>query len=366
MTFSLPVVAVVAAAGFGAMVGSFLNVCIYRLPRGLSVNSPRRSFCPECHRQIPWYQNLPVVAWLALRGRCAGCQAPISPRYLAVELLTSMAFAAVTLRVGVEHPGVLMAHCVLASLMLVATFVDLEHLIIPDEVTWGGVAMGLAFSALAPALHGMEGVLHGLAGAALGALAGYGVLWAVAEGGRLVFGRRRYQFEPEAVVLWKRTGETAQLTVDGEALEWAELFPRGTETVAMEVLSGEVEGKRVGPTTAVWRFERLMLEGREVDLNQLETVECTISALTLPREVMGYGDVKFLAALGAFLGWKAVFFTVLAASVCGAVFGVVTHLIGKREWSAKIPFGPFLAVGAFVWQMRGPELLSLYLAAFAR
>ncbi|NBV87443.1 MAG: prepilin peptidase, partial [Verrucomicrobia bacterium] len=111
---------------------------------------------------------------------------------------------------------------------------------------------------------------------------------------------------------------------------------------------------------AVWEFERLKIGGVEMDLNRVDKVEFKISALALPREVMGYGDVKLLAAIGAFLGWKAVFFTVMAASVGGAVFGMLSFFAGKREWAAKIPFGPYLALGALLWLFRGPELVLAY------
>jgi leader peptidase (prepilin peptidase)/N-methyltransferase len=90
-------------------------------------------------------------------------------------------------------------------------------------------------------------------------------------------------------------------------------------------------------------------------------IEGEVTEVTLPREAMGFGDVKFMACIGAFLGWKAVFFTVMTASVVGAIVGVGTMLVGRREWSAKIPFGPYLALGALVWLFAGPELVSWYM-----
>ncbi|MEI6870811.1 MAG: prepilin peptidase [Verrucomicrobiota bacterium] len=353
-------VASVCAAAFGLLVGSFLNVCIYRLPRGISVNNPRRSFCPRCERLIPWFENVPVFSWLLLRGRCAGCQRPISARYVLVELIAAVLFAAITLKWGTSNWAMQAAYAVLVSLLIVATFVDLEHLIIPDEVTWGGVAAGLLLAPLVPAMHGSASPLASFVEAALGAVAGYGLLWAVAEGGRLVFGRRKFQFEPPVALLWVRRGDEAQMEVDGETLQWGELFVRGSEKVTMQVVSGVVDGKAIIPGLAIWQFERLKIGDLEMDLNAVETGEFQISELTLPREVMGYGDVKFLAAIGAFLGWKSVLFTVMAASVGGAAFGILSFLLGKREWAAKIPFGPYLALGALLWLLRGPELVVAY------
>ena len=98
------------------------------------------------------------------------------------------------------------------------------------------------------------------------------------------------------------------------------------------------------------------------ELGKLDTIAGSVKEITIPREAMGFGDVKFIAAIGAFLGWKAVLFTVMAGSTFGAVIGLATIALGKREWSAKIPFGPYLALGALVWLFAGPEILAWYLA----
>ncbi len=365
MTIYLTGVFPALAALLGAMVGSFLNVCIYRLPLDMSVRSPARSFCPACRRQIPWFQNIPVLSWILLRGRCSGCNAPIPARYLVVEILNAVLFAAIALRVAHSNPWLLIPYGTLVSLLVVATFVDLEHMIIPDEVTWGGVAAGCVASLVFPDLHGAAGWGGGLLTALLGAAVGYGGLWTVVEVGRLVFGRRRLVFDPPASVTWVRTGETASLTVDGEELEWASLFPRGTEKVVMEVLAGEVDGKPQRDPKWEWRFESLGTAEGSLDLNQVNTVSAKVNILILPREVMGFGDVKFLAAIGAFTGWKAVLFTVMAASTAGALLGTAAFFLGKREWSSKIPFGPYLAFGAVLWIFAGPELLSAYWSLFA-
>ena len=143
----------------GAAIGSFLNVCIYRLPLGMSVNEPKRSFCPSCKAQIPWYRNLPLVSWLTLRGKCASCGARISFRYLGVELLTGLLFLAVWVKLmrGPETPWLLApAYWILVALLVVATFIDFEHFIIPDEITWGGAVAGAALSYLLPPLMGVR------------------------------------------------------------------------------------------------------------------------------------------------------------------------------------------------------------------
>src|SRR5437764_4653703 len=135
---------------FGACVGSFLNVCIYRFPLNLSINQPRRSFCPSCKRQIPWHQNLPLVSWLVLRGRCANCGARIAFRYFAVELLTASFF----LIIWKAFPWpIAVAYLVFIALVITATFIDFAHFIIPDEITIEGTVAGLIASIVIPSLR---------------------------------------------------------------------------------------------------------------------------------------------------------------------------------------------------------------------
>ena len=168
----------------GACVGSFLNVCIYRLPLNLSVNHPRRSFCPSCKTQIPWHQNLPLVSWLALRGRCANCGARIAFRYFAVELLTAFLF----LLIWKAFPWpIAIAYWVFIALVIAATFIDFEHFIIPDEITIGGTVAGLIASIAVPQLMVTDRRLTALLISTGSAALGYALLWLVLEGGKLVF-----------------------------------------------------------------------------------------------------------------------------------------------------------------------------------
>src|SRR5882724_12746692 len=121
---------------FGCIVGSFLNVCIYRMPRDLSVVTPP-SHCPHCKYSIPFYLNIPLVTWLALKGRCKNCGAPISPRYFIVELLTGFTFLACWLAFGHQSPALASVYSIFLAGLIAATFIDFEHFIIPDEITIG-------------------------------------------------------------------------------------------------------------------------------------------------------------------------------------------------------------------------------------
>ncbi len=135
------------AALSGAVIGSFLNVVIHRLPREESLVWPG-SRCPQCASAIPAWANVPVVSWLALRGCCAACAAPIPLRYPLVEAATAMLFAALVLRYG---PGLrALGLCALGAALLAVAFIDAEHWIIPDEITWPGIALGLLWSCVAP------------------------------------------------------------------------------------------------------------------------------------------------------------------------------------------------------------------------
>src|SRR5438270_3910286 len=181
---------------FGACVGSFLNVCIYRFPLNLSINQPRRTFCPSCERPIPWHQNLPLVSWLALRGRCANCGARIAVRYFAVELLTAVFF----LIIWKAFPlPIAVAYWVFIALVIAATFIDFEHFIIPDEITIGGTVVGLIASIAVPQLMVTDRRLTALLISAGSAALGYALLWLVLVGGKLVFGKKWNRLEKPTV-----------------------------------------------------------------------------------------------------------------------------------------------------------------------
>jgi leader peptidase (prepilin peptidase)/N-methyltransferase len=354
-----------AAALLGAMVGSFLNVCIYRLPRDLSVWKPSRSFCPGCKELIPWWRNIPVFSWLMLRARCPDCGGAISGRYILVEVLTSALFAWVASRSGFDATAFLLfgAYATLVALLVVATFVDLEHFIIPDEVSVGGVAAGVIWSALVPKMHSESSLMGAALVSLSGALCGYGILWAVVELGRIVFGRRKLRFEKPVAVTWERSGSDASIDVDGEVMSWSEFFFRGNESLKMEVVNGECDGAALEQGIWSWSLNSLHAGACSLDLNCVSRISATVTAMVIPREVMGFGDVKLLAAIGAFLGWRAVLFVLFAGATVGSVIGLIGALTRRREWSARIPFGPYLALGALLWLAAGPQCLSWYWTA---
>ena len=169
---------------FGCLVGSFLNVCIHRLPLEQSVVSPP-SHCPHCKYSIPWYLNLPLATWLWLRGKCANCQAPISVRYFIIELITGVFFLFCWLRFGEQSPGLALVYCLVMAGFIVGTATDFEHLIVPDEVTKGGMVAGVICSFLIPQLHGTDSLVVALRESFIGLAVGGGLLWAILTAGKI-------------------------------------------------------------------------------------------------------------------------------------------------------------------------------------
>ena len=355
---SLAIVAVIAAV-IGAIVGSFLNACIYRLPRGISLNEPRRSFCPLCHRAIPWRDNVPVVSWLLLRGRCSSCRAKISFRYPGVELLTALLFVLVSVRFGFPLAAV---YWVFVAFLLSATFIDLEHFLIPDEITLGGIAMGLLLSALFPQMMDTNSHLQSL-WLSLGAAAfGFAVLWAIVELGKLAFGSKRHRFEKEEPFAVRPSDGAMILQIGEEVFGWDEIFARESDELVLECASANIAGDR---PVLRFRHDRLIVADQETPLEKLEAITGTLRGVIIPREAMGFGDVKLIAAIGAFLGWKAVLFTVATASIVGCAAAFAGIFLARDRAGARVPFGPFLAFGALFWIFGGEGIWNAYFGIFS-
>ena len=372
----------------GASIGSFLNVCIYRMPLGMSVNKPRRSFCPHCKYQIPWHANLPLITWIVQRGKCGNCGAPIAARYVLVELLTGVLFLGAWQRLMHSSVGNLPGAWVLAlpvftfvALLVVATFIDFEHTIIPDEITLGGAVAGVLFSAALPLmqdkigdaalgenflsalpfLHERTGHVWGLVMSLVGAGAGFGLLWVVSVLGKLAFGKKTLEWKEAQAFSWKLDGDRAKLTVGAEEMWWDELFSTEKDWMVMDCARIELDGKVREDIAVRSQYERLELDGAQHELEKAGSFSGSVRRISFQRDAMGFGDVKFMACIGAFLGWKAILFTVMAASVIGALVGGLSIALRHREWSAKIPFGPYLSFGALLWLFAGPELITLWL-----
>jgi leader peptidase (prepilin peptidase)/N-methyltransferase len=331
---------------FGLVVGSFLNAVVHRLPRGIGLAHPRRSFCPQCGHSIPWHENIPVLSWLWLRGRCSECGSKISARYPLIEVLTAALF--LWLWLGFP-PAVAAAYMLLVAILIAGTFIDLEHMILPDSLTLGGALGGVVLNMSIPGLLPGGGWEERLRSSLFGAGVGFAVLFAVVELGKLAFGRKRFALEPaENFLLHSKEGEP-HLRIGDEEWLLGEFFYRPTDVLELRAGDGEkwqlsADGVRRGNIFSSY--------------GEAEGLGGVATQVVVPREAMGFGDVKFMLTLGAFLGWPGALFSIAAGSVIGAVAGIILLASRRLEEAGRIPFGPYLAAGALLWIAAGPAFVG--------
>ena len=339
---------------FGCIVGSFLNVCIYRLPLGLSIVTPP-SHCPHCQYSIPWYLNVPLVTWLVLRGRCKNCGAPISPRYFIVELLTGVAFLGCWLAFGKASPVIAILYTILLAGLIAATFIDFEHFIIPDEITYGGMAVGLIVSFLFPVLHDVSRLTAGMWQSVLGLGAGAGIIYAILRLGKLLFGRQRLKLPVDTKIVFTETS----VHLPDREIPYDELFYRQSDVIALRARTVELvdRGYRDVMVRLALRSGWLEIGGERLNPETVPFLEAVSAEIVLPREAMGLGDVKFMGAIGAFVGWQGVLFSLMVSSMIGAAAGITLIIMRRREWSSRMPYGPYIALAAAIWIFGGKKII---------
>lgn len=353
------------AFAIGASIGSFLNVVIYRVPLGLSVNEPKRSFCPSCKTQIPMHYNVPLLTWLMLRGRCKWCSEPIAFRYFLVELLTGVVFFCLW-QATLEPLGILgvVAMWVLAALLISATFIDFDHFIIPDSITIGGAVAGVIFSLIVPALHDQTSWWRGGIESLIGAAAGFALIYLVVLMGKMAFGKIRHEFaEPVGFEISQPGGEDQPIIIRiGEhEYDWGDVFFRKWDRLETDATELAFDDCPRDFESFVVVGDGFLVDGERVEVEDVKKVSGKLTRAVVPREAMGFGDVKFVAMIGAFLGWESTLFTLFVASIVGAVVGLIQKFVVREEWTRPLPFGPYLALGAFVWMFTGPALWIWYL-----
>ncbi len=339
---------------FGCIVGSFLNVCIYRMPLDLSVVSPS-SHCPHCKYAIPFYLNVPLLTWLSLRGKCKNCGAPISPRYFVVELLTGVTFLLCWLAYGHTSPWLAAVYSLFLAGLIVATFIDFEHFIIPDEITIGGAVVGFVISFFLPVVHGTRSLSESMERSLLGIAVGAGIVYAVLRLGKLLFGRQKIQLPGDTNIVFTETA----LCLPDKEIPYEEIFYRKTDTIVLQAKSVELIDRGYRNVTLRLTPELLKLGDEKINPETEPHMDVVCSELVLPREAMGLGDVKFMAAIGAFIGWQGAVFSLLASSLIGSAAGIVLILLRKREWSSRMPYGPYIALAAVLWIFGGSRIFNL-------
>ncbi len=328
----------------GCIVGSFLNVCIHRLPLGMSVIAPP-SHCPHCKYSIPWFLNVPLVTWLWLGGKCKNCRAPISPRYFLVELVTGVAFLACWLAFGRQSVLLALVYAMLLAGLIAATFIDFEHFIIPDEITIGGTVVGFVCSFLVPALHHADSLTTAMKRSVLGLVVGGGLIYLILRLGKLLFGRQRVELPENTKIVFSETA----VHLPDKDIPYEELFYRQSDVITLQARTVELVDRCYKDALVRLSPERLMIGEEQWPPEKVPHMEAVCAGIVLPREAMGFGDVKFMAAIGAFLGWQAVVFSLLASSLIGSVVGVSLIVMGRREWSSRLPYGPYIAAAAVLW-----------------
>ena len=348
----------------GCIVGSFLNVCIHRLPSGMSIVTPK-SHCPNCKYSIPWYLNIPLVTWLALRGRCKNCGAPIAPRYFIVELLTGVAFLSCWLAFGnAGHPlpslPLALVYAVFLAGLIVATFIDFEHLIIPDEITLSGMAVGFTASFSLPSLHGASTLNVGMQRSFIGAVVGAATIYAILRLGKWLFGRQRVKLPVETKIIFTDTS----VHLPDKEISYDELFYRRSDVIVLHARTVELVDRgykdvmmRLALRSGLLEIEQANFETEKLNPEEIHHLEAVGTEIVLPREAMGLGDVKFMGAIGAFIGWQGVMFSLMLSSMIGAVVGVTLIAMRRREWSSKIPYGPYIALASAIWIFGGKKLV---------
>lgn len=353
----------------GACVGSFLNVVIYRVPLGMSVNEPKRSFCPGCQKDIPWYRLFPVVTWLVQRGRCAECKMRIPVRYFLVELLTMILWAAAWQVIGRQGmPGEAVLLMMMATVLVIVSFIDAEHFIIPVPIVWGGAVAAIVGANWAPGLVSLAEAsqiwTHGWQEALLGFAAGYAILQLVVWGGKLAFGKQKFSFEK--AVEWelqepKEDDPMGQLAfvLDKEPILWGDMFYRKTDRLLVEGGDFLVDGQAVAGDAMVIRVDRVEVGEQSWEIEKIKSLSGSAREVQRPREAMGAGDPPLLAMIGAFLGWPAVIFSLFISSL----YALIAALLGRVGFGRPLPFGPFLALAGLTWAFGGWRLWDWYFLA---
>ncbi len=300
---------------------------------------------------------MPLITWMYLRGKCANCQAPISIRYFLVELLTGLTFLGSWLHFESRSPALALVACLILSAFIVAIFIDIEHLIIPDEITIGGMVAGFLLSAVVPELHNVTDRAEALKLSGLGIVVGGGIVYLILRGGKLAFGKEKIEFESETKVIFTET----TLKLPDKEVPYEELFHRKTDYIHLFAKTVELSDRCYFNTTLKLTPTELHIGEEKFDPEQIPQMEVLTKEIILPREAMGFGDVKFMAAIGAFFGWQAAIFSLMWSAVLGTVLVLISLIFRRREWGSKIPYGPYIAVAAAIWLFLPQNLQSMWI-----
>ena len=279
-----------------------------------------------------------------------------------MELLTGMAFLSCWLAFGRQSALIAMVYAVFLAGLIVATFIDFEHFIIPDEITIGGMVLGFLCSFLLPSLHHEVSVTGGMKQSLLGIGVGAGVIYAILRLGKVLFGRQKLALAADTKIVF---GETSLQLPDRDIL-YEEIFYRPSDAIALQARTVELVDRCYKDVVVRLSSSRLQIGEEHLNPEEVPYLEAVSEEIVLPREAMGLGDVKFMGAIGAFLGWQAVIFSLVVSSFIGAMVGLALVLSGKRALSSRLPYGPYIAIAAAIWIFFGQDLLGWYVGIINR
>jgi len=364
----------------GASIGSFLNVVIYRLPRGISVNKPRRSFCPTCNYKIPFYLNIPIISWLILLGKCRNCSSKVSIRYLLVELITGVLFLACWLIYALPLSGqfqvtyyLVLPGWFLISLLVSASLIDYEHQIIPDALNVIGLISGLIFAIMFPLIPfnimGVDSFFNSdeitwyksFIISLLSGAFGFLIIYSIVFLGKIVFGIKVLSKNKSNEWSIVEGEENPVLLFDDQEINFEDLFFVGTEKLVFECQKFDLNGNEIITDKVSVFYDRIDYNNESIEISDWVSVGGKSVKITYHREAMGFGDVKYMAMIGVFIGWKGILFTLFTASIIGTVVSLPGKILKSDNALNRIPFGPFLSLGAIIWLFYGPQLLDWYI-----
>ena len=359
----------------GCCIGSFMNVVVWRLPRGESLMYPP-SHCPKCGHAIKPWENIPIISWLCLKARCSSCHLPISIKYPLGEGATGLLFAFLWTRI---FQRALPLECIptfffLGGSLLAAALIDAEHRFIPDQVTVSGLMFALAMSLLLPSgrlallpqpnphagsliFTGVKAmllnwrfdlaphpVMAALIDSLLGAAMGYALLALFAWSTRHLFGKvSKYLKKPVPATLTKEG-----IRMRDTFRSWEEMLDAESDTL---IIHGTLPGtKAIAKLMA--NAKGFSIDGKAIAWKDTPKQEVRIERIATTRDVIGYGDVKLLAMIGAFLGADAPIYILLTGSLLAILYAIASMPL-RRRFIPSLPFGPFLAVAALLWMLFG-------------
>ena len=205
-----------------------------------------------------------------------------------------------------------------------------------------------------PALHGVTKAAHALEQSALGIAAGAGLIYAILRVGKLLFGQQTIALGGEVKLVFGETG----LHLPGEIILFEDVFYRRSDKVLFHARRLELVDRSYWDVDVTLRQDELRIGEDSFNPEEVPYLEALTDELVLPREAMGFGDVKFMAAIGAFLGAKAVVFSLMVSSIIGSIVGVTLIALRKHEWSSRLPYGPYIALAAMIWVFSGKHFLG--------